>query len=61
MDEARPMRDGDLRRCPACGRELDEEENDDGTITLVCPAHQVGWGARTRRPYHSTGPVPVRP
>lgn len=36
MDEARPMRDGDLRRCPACGRELDEEENDDGTITLVC-------------------------
>lgn len=36
MDEARPMRDGDLWRCPACGRELDEEENDDGTITLVC-------------------------
>ena len=29
MDEARPMRDGDLWRCPACGRELDEEENDD--------------------------------
>lgn len=24
MDEARPMRDGDLRRCPACERELDE-------------------------------------
>mgnify|MGYP000255525168 CR=1 FL=1 len=23
MDEARPMRDGDLWRCPACGRELD--------------------------------------
>ena len=45
MDEARPMRDGDLWRCPACGRELDEEENDDGTITLVCPAHQVGWDA----------------
>lgn len=21
MDEARPMRDGDLRRCPACGLE----------------------------------------
>ena len=36
MDEARPMRDGDLWRCPACGRELDEEENDDGTITDAC-------------------------
>lgn len=48
MDEARPMRDGDLWRCPACGRELDEEENDDGTITLVCPAHQVAGTPDTR-------------
>ena len=23
MDEARPMRDGNLWRCPACGHELD--------------------------------------
>ena len=48
MDEARPMRDGDLWRCPACGRELDEEENDDGTITLVCPAHWTGNGVLDR-------------
>ena len=54
MDEARPMRDGDLWRCPACGRELDEEENDDGTITLVCPAHQVGWDAG-----HEDEPYPM--
>lgn len=38
MDEARPMRDGDLWRCPACGCELDWEENDYGTVTLVCPS-----------------------
>ena len=54
MDEARPMRDGDLWRGPACGRELDEEENDDGTITLVCPAHQVGWDAG-----HEDEPYPM--
>lgn len=54
MDEARPMRDGDLWRCPACGRELDEDENDDGIITLVCPAHQVGWDAG-----HEDEPYPM--
>ena len=34
MEEARPMRDGDLWRCPACGCELDWEENDDGTYPM---------------------------
>lgn len=61
MDEARPMRDGDLWRCPACGRELDEEENDDGTITLVCPAHQVGWGAGHEDEPYPMGGLVFRP
>ncbi|MGJ0645013.1 hypothetical protein [Bifidobacterium adolescentis] len=61
MDEARPMRDGDLWRCPACGRELDEEENDDGTITLVCPAHQVGWDAGHEDEPYPMGGLVFRP
>lgn len=40
MEEARPMHDGGVWRCPACGTELDREE--DG---LVCPVHQIGWKA----------------
>lgn len=48
------MRDGDLWRYPACGCELDWEENDDGTVTLVCPSHQVGWDAG-----HEDGPYPM--
>ncbi len=61
MDEARPMRDGDLWHCPACGRELDEEENDDGTITLVCPAHQVGWDAGHEDEPYPMGGLVFRP
>uniref|UniRef100_UPI003FF0BF0C hypothetical protein n=1 Tax=Bifidobacterium adolescentis TaxID=1680 RepID=UPI003FF0BF0C len=61
MDEARPMRDGDLWRCLACGRELDEEENDDGTITLVCPAHQVGWDAGHEDEPYPMGGLVFRP
>ena len=61
MDEARPMRDGDLWRCPACGCELDWEENDDGTITLVCPAHQVGWDAGHEDEPYPMGGLVFRP
>ena len=38
VEEARPVRDGGVWRCAACGTELDREENG-----LVCPFHQVGW------------------
>lgn len=61
MEEARPMRDGDLWRCPSCGRELDREENDDGTITLVCPSHQIGWDAGHEDEPYPMGGLVFRP
>lgn len=58
MEEARPTQDGGVWRCPACGIELDREENDDGTVTLVCPNHQVGWDVgREDEPYPMGGLV----
>ena len=55
------LKQNNLWRCPACGRELDEEENDDGTITLVCPAHQVGWGAGHEDEPYPMGGLVFRP